>query len=42
MNLLKKCKECKIYTFKEECPKCLNKTTDAHYKYREKFIRDSK
>ena len=30
---LKKCKECKIYTLEENCPKCNKKTSDAHYKF---------
>jgi len=30
---LKKCKECYIYTLNEKCPKCKNKTSDAHYKF---------
>lgn len=27
---LRKCPQCKIYTLKEECPKCAKKTTTAH------------
>ncbi len=30
---LKKCKACKTYTLKEICPKCKQKTSDAHYKF---------
>ena len=30
---LRKCESCKIYTLKEICPKCNNKTSDAHYKF---------
>ncbi len=30
---LKKCPECKEYTFKEICKKCDSKSKDAHYKY---------
>ncbi|MFH1311164.1 MAG: nucleolar RNA-binding Nop10p family protein [Nanoarchaeota archaeon] len=30
---LKKCKQCKAYTLEEKCPKCSNKTSDAHYKF---------
>ena len=29
---LKKCKNCKTYTLEERCPKCNNKTSEAHYK----------
>lgn len=30
---LKKCKKCKIYTLKDKCSKCDEKTSDAHYKF---------
>lgn len=30
---LKKCKSCKCYTLKEKCPKCKEKTSEAHYKH---------
>ena len=30
---LKKCKNCKTYTLEERCPKCSNKTSEAHYKF---------
>ena len=33
MSKLKKCKSCNSYTLKENCPKCANKTSDAHYKF---------
>jgi len=32
MNL-KKCEKCQKYTLKEICPKCKNKTKEAHYKF---------
>ena len=31
--ILKKCKVCKKYTLKSNCPKCDKKTSDAHYKF---------
>lgn len=34
---LKKCKSCKSYTLKDECPSCKNKTSDAHYKFIQRF-----
>ncbi len=30
---LKKCPKCKIYTLEENCPKCEEKSKDAHYKF---------
>jgi len=30
---LKKCVSCGNYTMKENCPKCGDKTKDAHYKF---------
>lgn len=30
---LKKCNLCNLYTLKENCPICGNKTSDAHYKF---------
>jgi len=33
MNSIKRCESCKIYTLKEECPKCKNKTMDPSYKF---------
>ena len=33
MTKLKKCKICKEYTLKEDCEKCHQKTSDAHYKF---------
>lgn len=30
---LKVCKNCNIYTLQETCPKCGEKTSDAHYKF---------
>ena len=30
---LKKCSNCNIYTMKDFCPKCNEKTKDAHYKF---------
>jgi ADP-ribose pyrophosphatase YjhB (NUDIX family) len=38
--LLKKCKKCEIYTLKDTCKKCKDKTSDAHYKFikRKKLI----
>ena len=32
MNL-KKCKSCNTYTLKNNCSKCKEKTSDAHYKF---------
>jgi rRNA maturation protein Nop10 len=36
---LKKCEKCKEYTLKEKCEKCKTKTREAHYKYRDKFLK---
>ena len=42
MNL-KKCKKCNVYTLKEICQKCKEKTDDAHYKFvRIKTFEDKK
>ena len=30
---LKKCPKCKIYTLKDNCPKCKKTSKDAHYKF---------
>jgi len=30
---LKKCQACEIYTLKNNCQKCSEKTADAHYKF---------
>ncbi len=30
---LKKCTHCKLYTLKDACSKCNEKTADAHYKF---------
>ncbi|MBI2449489.1 hypothetical protein HYV49_04295 [Candidatus Pacearchaeota archaeon] len=30
---LKKCKKCNIYTLKDECPQCKEKSTLAGYKF---------
>ena len=30
---LKKCKTCETYTLKENCPKCDEKASNAHYKF---------
>lgn len=30
---LRKCRICNTYTLQENCPKCKNKTSDAHYKF---------
>ena len=30
---LKRCKGCGKYTLKDKCPKCGEKTSDAHYKF---------
>ncbi|MEK6873681.1 MAG: nucleolar RNA-binding Nop10p family protein [Nanoarchaeota archaeon] len=40
--LLKKCsnKSCNNYTFKDKCPKCNSDTKDAHYKFRERFVKN--
>jgi len=32
-NKLKKCPKCRTYTLKTICPKCKEKTEDAHYKF---------
>ncbi len=37
---LKKCNSCKIYTLKDICEKCKKKTSDAHYKFLEKFLKN--
>ena len=39
MNL-KKCPECNSYTLKESCPECNSKTVEAHYKFRDRFIKN--
>ena len=39
MNL-KKCPECNSYTLKESCPECNSKTIEAHYKFRDRFIKN--
>ncbi|HLA22992.1 MAG TPA: nucleolar RNA-binding Nop10p family protein [Candidatus Nanoarchaeia archaeon] len=41
MTILKKCASCKTYTLSEECKKCGEKTSDAHYKFRERFLKSS-
>lgn len=30
---LKKCQNCNIYTLKENCPNCKEKSKNAHYKF---------
>ena len=30
---LKKCKQCNFYTLKENCLKCKEKSSEAHYKF---------
>lgn len=35
---LKKCNSCKKYTLKDICENCKEKTSDAHYKFRERFL----
>ncbi|MCK5149669.1 hypothetical protein KAJ87_01980 [Candidatus Pacearchaeota archaeon] len=30
---LRKCAKCNNYTLKNKCPKCNEKTSDAHYKF---------
>ncbi|MFA6022993.1 MAG: nucleolar RNA-binding Nop10p family protein [Candidatus Pacearchaeota archaeon] len=40
MNL-KKCPKCATYTLKDICPKCATKTLEAHYKFRERFLKNS-
>jgi len=37
--ILKKCPKCNTYTLKEDCPKCNAKTKEAHYKFRERFVK---
>ena len=39
---LKKCDSCKDYTLKDSCPKCKEKTSEAHYKFRERFLKNNK
>ena len=39
---LKKCNSCKTYTLETNCKKCKEKTSDAHYKFRERFLKDNK
>jgi len=36
----KKCPECNSYTLEDKCPKCNAKTKDAHYKHKDKFVKD--
>jgi rRNA maturation protein Nop10 len=36
---LKKCNLCKEYTLKNSCSECKGKTSDAHYKFIEKFLK---
>ncbi|MAG07815.1 ribosome biogenesis protein [Candidatus Pacearchaeota archaeon] len=36
---LRKCPSCNNYTLKENCSKCKLKTEEAHYKFRERFIK---
>ncbi|PIN94930.1 hypothetical protein COU53_01620 [Candidatus Pacearchaeota archaeon CG10_big_fil_rev_8_21_14_0_10_30_48] len=38
--LLHKCPNCNSYTLKEDCPKCKVKTLEAHYKYRDRFVKN--
>jgi recombinational DNA repair protein RecR len=33
MTKLRKCDECQEYTLQDICPKCKEKSKDAHYKY---------
>jgi rRNA maturation protein Nop10 len=33
MGQLKKCNKCFKYTLKDICPKCQEKTKEAHYKF---------
>ena len=33
MSKLRKCSICSSYTLKSNCPKCKEKTKDAHYKF---------
>ncbi len=39
---LKKCNSCKKYTLKDICKKCKKKTSEAHYKFRERFLKTIK
>jgi rRNA maturation protein Nop10 len=36
---LQKCPSCKVYTLKENCPRCKTITEDAHYKFKQ--LRDA-
>jgi len=38
---LQKCPKCSKYTLKEICPYCNSKTVEAHYKFRERFVKNS-
>ncbi|MBI2046918.1 hypothetical protein HYT26_02010 [Candidatus Pacearchaeota archaeon] len=37
---LKFCKKCKKYTLKEICKGCKEKTSEAHYKFRERYVKE--
>ena len=39
---LKRCSSCKNYTLRESCKKCNKKTSEAHYKFKEKLIHQGK
>jgi rRNA maturation protein Nop10 len=39
---LKKCSSCKKYTLKDSCSKCNIKTSEAHYKFRDRFLKNVK
>jgi rRNA maturation protein Nop10 len=39
---LNKCPQCNSYTLKDKCPKCSSKTKEAHYKFRDRFVKNIK
>lgn len=39
--ILRKCPKCKKYTLQEVCSDCKINTHDAHYKFRERFVKNN-
>jgi len=37
---LKVCSKCNKYTLKDKCDDCKLKTKEAHYKYRDRFVKN--
>ena len=37
---LKVCSKCNKYTLKNICSECEKETKDAHYKYRDRFVKN--